>query len=81
MQRGFVISVEKSMEKRMLTFCLVQVRDLFPLRESLFEGQPVKIPYDYTKLLSEEYGKTALTRTEYHGHRFNATSMEWERVK
>ena len=56
-----------------------QVQDLFPLRDSLFEDQPVKIPYNYARLLTQEYGNAALTKTEYSDHRFNATSMQWER--
>lgn len=56
-------------------------QDLFPLRDSIFEGQNVKIPYDYAKLLTSEYGTASLTRTKYSGHEFNTTSMEWERIK
>lgn len=44
---------------------LTQEKDLFPLRESVFEGTPVKIPYDYTWLLEEEYKKESLTRTTF----------------
>ena len=39
--------------------------DIFPLRDSHFEGVPTKIPYDYAWLLEEEYTKDALTRTEF----------------
>ncbi|KAI9801840.1 MAG: hypothetical protein M1833_002154 [Piccolia ochrophora] len=39
--------------------------DIFPLRSSLFEGMPVKVPYAYTKLLTQEYSAKALTRTEW----------------
>ena len=46
---------------------LVQIDDLFPLRDSLFEGQTVKIPYSYAKLLTVEYGKASLTKTKYSG--------------
>lgn len=56
-----------------------QVQDLFPLRDSLFEGQAVKIPYNYARLLTQEYGNAALTKAEYSDHRFNSTSMEWEK--
>ena len=44
-----------------------QGQDLFPLRDSLFEGQRVKIPYAYAKLLTMEYGKASLTKTKYSG--------------
>lgn len=35
------------------------------MRESVFEDTPVKIPYDYTWLLEEEYSKESLTRTTF----------------
>lgn len=44
---------------------LNQEREIFPLRESVFEGTPVKIPYDYTWLLEEEYKKESLTKTTF----------------
>jgi hypothetical protein len=43
------------------------VRDLYPMRESVFEGVPAKVPYAYEKLLVEEYDDKALTLTEYEG--------------
>ncbi|KAI2725329.1 hypothetical protein CBS147333_6408 [Penicillium roqueforti] len=52
--------------------------DIFPLRDSLFEGVPVKIPYAYTYLLEEEYGPKALTRTSFYGHIFNEQTKIWE---
>ena len=39
--------------------------DIFPLRDSYFEGLPTKIPYEYAWLLEEEYTKESLTRTEF----------------
>ncbi|KAG8533741.1 uncharacterized protein KY384_001482 [Bacidia gigantensis] len=58
-----------------------KVWDLFPLRDSLFEGLPVKIPYNYAKLLRDEYGNSALTKTEYLKHKFNHVTLLWEKVK
>ena len=55
-----------------------QGRDLFPLRESSFEGLPVKVPYNYVKLLLEEYGNSALTKAEYSGHVFNRVTLLWQ---
>ncbi|CAI7620857.1 unnamed protein product [Penicillium glandicola] len=55
--------------------------DIFPLRDSLFEGIPVKIPYAYTYLLEEEYGAKALTRTSFFGHKFNEQTKIWESAK
>lgn len=50
---------------------------IFPLRESVFEGMPVMIPFAYAKLLEEEYGPAALTNAEFEGHRFDQSVMEW----
>ncbi|KAJ5374020.1 hypothetical protein N7517_006026 [Penicillium concentricum] len=52
--------------------------DIFPLRDSLFEGVPVKIPYAYTYILEEEYGPRALTRTSFYGYIFNERTRIWE---
>ncbi|KAF2708051.1 hypothetical protein K504DRAFT_382262 [Pleomassaria siparia CBS 279.74] len=51
--------------------------DIFPLRESMFEGTPVRVPYAYQELLEEEYGKKALTVTQFHGHVFEQEKMMW----
>jgi hypothetical protein len=44
-----------------------KTRDLYPMRESVFEGVPAKIPYAYDKLLIDEYQQKALTLVEYEG--------------
>jgi hypothetical protein len=44
-----------------------RLADLYPMRESMFEGVPARIPYAYDKLLVEEYQEKALTLTEYEG--------------
>lgn len=41
--------------------------DLYPMRESVYEGVPAKIPYAYDRILTEEYQSKALTTTEYEG--------------
>lgn len=38
-----------------------RVRDLYPMRHSIFEGVPARIPYAYDQILMEEYGPQALT--------------------
>lgn len=43
-----------------------QDTSLFPLRDTIFEGVPVKIPYRYADLLEEEYGEQSLTLTDYN---------------
>ena len=55
--------------------------DIFPLRNSVFEHMPVKIPYAYSALLEEEYGPEALTRTDFEDHHFDQDKMEWMPLK
>lgn len=38
----------------------------------------VKIPFEYSWLLEEEYGKKALTVTKFEHHTWNETSHLWE---
>ncbi|KAF2657008.1 hypothetical protein K491DRAFT_627426 [Lophiostoma macrostomum CBS 122681] len=52
-------------------------KSVFPLRESEYEGKPVKVPYSYAELLEEEYGKKVMTRTRWEGHYFNEELREW----
>lgn len=42
--------------------------DLFPLRESMFEGVPAKIPYAYKTILTDEYRVEALISVDFHGY-------------
>ncbi|KAF4977880.1 hypothetical protein FZEAL_5654 [Fusarium zealandicum] len=39
---------------------------VFPLRDTTFEGLPAKIPYRYEEMLAAEYGKGALSKTQFH---------------
>jgi hypothetical protein len=71
-------------------------KDIFPLRESTFEGVAVKVPYNYKAVLEEEYTKSSLTRIYYakyvssllvkqkrltfSRHRFNQTTLLWEPI-
>jgi phosphorylcholine metabolism protein LicD len=52
-------------------------KSIFPLRESEYEGRPVKVPYSYAELLEEDYGKKVMTKTRWEGHYFNDVSREW----
>ena len=45
-----------------------RVRDLYPLRESLFEGVPARIPYAYDQILVEEYTQQALVNISHEGY-------------
>jgi hypothetical protein len=42
-----------------------RIRDLYPMRESLFEGVPALIPYAYERLLVDEYESKSLVLTEF----------------
>jgi hypothetical protein len=43
----------------------LQENDIYPLRDSYFEGMNVKIPFEYKKLLEEEYGQASTTNTHF----------------
>ncbi|KAI9773755.1 MAG: hypothetical protein M1835_006105 [Candelina submexicana] len=40
-------------------------KEIFPLRQSLFEDSHVLVPYAYVRILQEEYGNKALTNTKF----------------
>lgn len=42
--------------------------ELYPMRETTFEGVQAKAPFDYEKILKDEYRPAALTKTEYNGY-------------
>lgn len=44
------------------------LKDIFPLRETHFEGVKAKVPYSYIPILTKEYTDQALVRTEHHGY-------------
>lgn len=54
-----------------------QTSDLYPMRETVFEGVPAKVPYSYDKLLIEEYKEKALVVTEFQGHAWNLQQKLW----
>lgn len=51
--------------------------DLYPMRDTLYEGVGAKVPYAYDRILIQEYKEKALIVTEYEGHRWNADVKEW----
>ncbi|KAF2755515.1 hypothetical protein EJ05DRAFT_104564 [Pseudovirgaria hyperparasitica] len=55
--------------------------DIYPLRDTFFEGVPARIPYAYDKVLLDEYHEKALVVTDFEGHRWDATRREWLRVQ
>jgi hypothetical protein len=42
-------------------------RELFPMRETMFEGVPALVPYSFDKILTQEYSARALTKTYHEG--------------
>ena len=42
--------------------------DLYPMRETVFEGVITKVPYAYDRILAEEYQEKALVVTDYEGY-------------
>lgn len=49
-----------------------RIRDLYPMRESIFEGVEARIPYAYDQILVQEYKMQALVNTTHEG--YNVTS-------
>jgi len=54
-----------------------RTRDLYPMRESVYEGVPARIPYNYDGILLEEYREKALVLTEYEGHVWDSQQRLW----
>jgi phosphorylcholine metabolism protein LicD len=42
--------------------------DLYPMRQSEFEGVPATVPYSFERILTEEYGMKSLVITEWEGY-------------
>lgn len=41
--------------------------DLYPMRETMYEGVIAKVPYAYDRILTQEYEEKALVLTDYEG--------------
>lgn len=52
-------------------------KDIFPLRETTFEGMPARVPFAYANVLGEEYGVSSLSKNVYKHHRFDTDLQEW----
>ncbi|TPX17178.1 uncharacterized protein E0L32_003296 [Thyridium curvatum] len=50
---------------------------IFPLRETVFEGSPAKIPYRYKEILQAEYSAKSLYNKDFHDHLFDDAKMDW----
>ncbi|KAL8724313.1 MAG: hypothetical protein Q9181_006882 [Wetmoreana brouardii] len=51
--------------------------DLYPMRETMYEGVVAKVPYAYDRILTQEYEAKALVLTDYEGHRWDPIVKEW----
>lgn len=54
-----------------------QEDEIFPLRRTVFEGVPAKVPYAYTKLLADEYGQKSMTNARFNGYTFSEELQLW----
>ncbi|PWY95502.1 mannosylphosphorylation protein [Aspergillus sclerotioniger CBS 115572] len=55
--------------------------EIFPLRNSYFEDVPVKIPFEYVRLLKKEYGSKSMTSSVFQGYHFNQVTQVWDRLR
>ncbi|TVY52295.1 Protein MNN4 [Lachnellula cervina] len=58
-----------------------RTRDLYPLRETVFENVPALVPYSFDRILTEEYSARALTKTMHEGHRWMPEQKEWIKLE
>ncbi|KAJ4310465.1 mannosyltransferase [Neodidymelliopsis sp. IMI 364377] len=55
--------------------------ELYPMRETMFEGVMAKVPYSYDKILTDEYKESALVNTQFNGHEWNPNAKIWEKTE
>ncbi|CAM1510531.1 Fc.00g008660.m01.CDS01 [Cosmosporella sp. VM-42] len=56
-------------------------QDLWPMRVSEFEGVKARIPYNFEKILIDEYGTKSLTSEEWQSHRWDHDIKEWIKME
>lgn len=56
-----------------------RTNDLWPMRETIFEGVPAKVPYSYNGVLAHEYGEKALAIDEFRDHKWSSMDRVWVR--
>ena len=44
-----------------------QMKDIYPLRETAYEGVMAYVPYSYSKILIDEYEASSLVKNEFEG--------------
>lgn len=55
-------------------------QDLWPMRITEFEGVRTRIPFNFEKVLIDEYGTKSLVTEEWSGHRWNADIKTWVKI-
>ncbi|KAK9454306.1 LicD family-domain-containing protein, partial [Dipodascopsis uninucleata] len=53
------------------------IEDIVPLRETLYIGKRVYIPYEFERILIKEYSRNALSNPRYEGHVFSKAQQKW----
>jgi len=56
-------------------------KQLYPLRETVFEGVRALVPFAVEEVLVAEYGEKCLVATEWEGHRWDGELREWVKMK
>ncbi|KAK1830766.1 LicD family-domain-containing protein [Podospora conica] len=51
--------------------------EVWPLRETEFEGVSARVPGDVEGVLAREYGRGSLTRGEWMGYQWSSSSQRW----
>lgn len=51
--------------------------DIWPLKESVFEGVPTMVPWAYDLVLRDEYTERAFEATEFEGHHWDEKLEKW----
>ncbi|KAF4119498.1 LicD family [Geosmithia morbida] len=54
--------------------------DLWPMRLSLFEGVKANVPYNFQRILSDEYEEKGLVAEQWEGHRWDARIKDWVKM-
>ncbi|KAL2824889.1 LicD family-domain-containing protein [Aspergillus cavernicola] len=53
------------------------INDIYPLRQTTFEGVAAKVPFRYEQVLTDEYNEKALTDTHYNHFTWDSQTEEW----
>ncbi|ODV90874.1 hypothetical protein CANCADRAFT_31715 [Tortispora caseinolytica NRRL Y-17796] len=51
--------------------------EIFPLHKTIYEGVKAYVPYNFEKILVQEYGMEALCKSQYSYHTFDRDLLAW----